>query len=319
MSDEVIEGAIREARRRQSASDRDLGPEVEHYAQALRFVSADWGLEAEVWLPGGVNPPPIAVRTEDGSLAVLKIQSPGVQDAAVAVLQAAAGISYARVLRWDASCGALLTEKLGESLWEDRSDLVGQARVIAPLLRQAWTVPLEVGSVGESKASGLARILATLGPRYGAAAPRALALATTHAEFLAAGERAEVVCHGDPHAGNVLRRGDGWALIDPDGFVGERAYDLGIVLRDACAEFLEAEAIRPGGGVEFLWQGSRLLAEFGGASPDRVWRWGFVERVTTGLYLHWFGHSEQGAQFLGIAETIARADTGAALSPSVEK
>ena len=310
MSDGVIEAAIREARRRQSVSDRDLGSEVEHYAQALRSVSAGWGLEAEAWLSGGVNPPPIAVRTEDGSRAVLKVQLPGAQDAAVAVQQAAAGIGYARVLRWDASRGALLTEKLGESLWEDRNDLVGQARVIAPLLRQAWAVPLEVGSPWESKAVGLAKIVATLGPRYGSAAPGALALAATHAEFLAASERAEVVCHGDPHAGNVLRRGEGWALIDPDGFVGERAYDLGVVLRDACVEFLAAEATHLGGGVEFLRQGSRLLAELGGASPDRVWRWGFVERVTTGLYLHWFGHAEHGAQFLEIAETIARADAG---------
>jgi streptomycin 6-kinase len=55
-----------------------------------------------------------------------------------------------------------------------------------------------------------------------------------------------VVCHGDPHAGNVLRRGDGWALIDPDGFVGERAYDLGVVMRDACREITDAEASQPG-------------------------------------------------------------------------
>ncbi|MEZ5085997.1 MAG: aminoglycoside phosphotransferase family protein [Tessaracoccus sp.] len=310
MSDEVIQEAILEAERRGSASDRDLGPEVAHYAQVLPELCAEWELTPLAWLPGGVNPPPIEVRTRSETSAVLKVQQPGLQDVAAAVLHAAAGDGYARMLRWDAGRGALLTERLGESLWSVRKDLAGHARVIVPLLRRAWTVPLPVGRPFASKAVGLREILAELGPRYGGAAPEALARAVEYADFLAASEQAEVVCHGDPHADNVLRRGEGWALIDPDGFVGERAYDLGVVLRDACLEFAEEEGACPGGGVEMLRAGCRLLAELSGVSPERVWRWGFVERVTTGLYLHWFGYLEQGSQFLDVAETIAQTTSG---------
>lgn len=300
--------AIDEARRREVISQRDLGAEVAHYESVLAQVCGAWALTPTEWFGGGVNPPPLAVITPDGTAAVLKIQLPGVQDIAAAVLLAAGGDGYVRVLDWDASRGVLLTERLGGTLWGVRSDLIGQVRTIVPLLRRAWAVPVAVGRPFESKAGGLRGILADLGPRYGEATPTALALAADYAEQLAADERAEVVCHGDPHAGNVLRRGNGWALIDPDGFVGERAYDLGVVLRDACLEFAGAETRRPGAGVALLREGCQMLVEGGEAVPERVWRWGFVERVTTGLYLHWFGYPDEGDRFLATAETIARAE-----------
>ena len=86
-------------------------------------------------------------------------------------------------------------------------------------LQEAWRFPIEVGSPFVGRAAGLLAILADLGPRYGVAHPEALGRATECATELAASERPEVVCHGDPHPGNVLRRGTGWALIDPDGLL----------------------------------------------------------------------------------------------------
>lgn len=84
------------------------------------------------------------------------------------------------------------------------------------------------------KAIGLVAILDDLGERYGSQHSDAVWQAYRYVSELARSERPEVVCHGDPHAGNVLRRADGWALIDPDGFVGERSYDFGVTLRGAC-------------------------------------------------------------------------------------
>lgn len=304
----VIEAAVAEAWHRAERSDRDVHAQVTHYAETVPRVLAQWRLEPVGWFEGGVNPPPLEVVTDQGERAVLKVQPPGEQNVAARVLGAAAGHGHVRMLRFSAPDGALLTERLGESLWTTSPGLADQVRVVGPLLREAWTVPLDQGAAFAAKASGLAGILRDLGPRYGTAAPQALKLAADYAEQLATGEGAEVVCHGDPHAGNVLRRADGWALIDPDGFVGERAYDLGVVLRDACVEFASAEAQNPGAGVGLLRSGCHQLAEMSGVDAQRIWQWGFVERVTTGLYLHWFGYPEQGDSFLSTAEIIAASD-----------
>ena len=105
--------------------------------------------------------------------------------------------------------------------------------------------------------------------------------------------------------GNVLRRGEGWALIDPDGFIGERAYDLGVVMRDACQEITAAEAPQSGSARPMLLEECRRLAEYANVDPERVWQWGFVERVTTGLYLGWHGHARESATFLETATLLA--------------
>jgi streptomycin 6-kinase len=300
-----IDEAIVEARRRLAISDRDVSSTVDHFVAAVRPVCRVWGLTAERWLDGGAGTPPLAVATADGTPAVLKISGPGSLDTAVRVMQAASGRGYVRVLAWDATRGALLTERLGEGLWEAAPTLAEQAQVVVPLLRDAWSVPLDCGSPFAGKASSLLGILADLAPRYGSGHPGAVALARRYAIDLSAAERPEVVCHGDPHPGNVLRRDGGWALIDPDGFIGERAYDLGVVLRDACREIVAEEAVQPGSGLTWLRERCRHVGRLADVDPERVWRWGLVERVTSGLYLRWFGHAAESATFLDTAETLA--------------
>jgi streptomycin 6-kinase len=302
--EDPIDEAIAQARHRLAISDRDLSASVEHFASSVRPVCEAWGLVVEHWLAGGAGTPTLAVTTPDGTPAVLKLAEPGALDAAARVMAAADGRGYVRVLAWDAGRGALLTERLGHSLWVEAPALTQQSQVIAALLADAWGVPLSTGSPFQGKASRLLEILADLGPRYGTAHPHALAEATRCATELAAGELPEVVCHGDPHPGNVLRRDGAWALIDPDGFVGERAYDLGVVLRDGCGEIAAAEASRPGAGRTLLRHRCRHLAELADADPERVWRWALVERVTSGLYLRWHGYAEQSDSFLGTASMV---------------
>ena len=306
MAQDEIDVAVAEAERRRRISDRDLSASVKHFDAVVRSVCHEWALTVERWLQGGAGtPPPLAVRLADGSAAVLKIAEPGALDETVRVLRAGDGHGYAKVLAWEADWGALLLERLGDGLRTEASTLSSQGQVLVPLLREAWRVPLACGRPFQSKALGLLAILADLGPRYGIHHEDVLAVATEYAKELAASEKAEVVCHGDPHAGNVLRRGEGWALIDPDGFVGERSYDLGVVMRDACREITDAEAFQPGAARPMLRDACRQLAEPADVDPERVWRWGFVERVTTALYLRWYGHAQESATFMKTATLLA--------------
>ncbi|MEO9151256.1 MAG: aminoglycoside phosphotransferase family protein [Lapillicoccus sp.] len=304
MGEDVVEDAIAEARRRQSISDRDVSAASAHFARTLAPLCHDRGWTPQSWFAGGVGPPALVVTRADGTAAVLKIAAPGDLDVQARVMVAAAGRGYARVLDWDASRGALLTERLGDTLWNETTPVEAQAMVILPVLRQSWGVPLTAGSPFVGKAAGLLAVLADLGARYGAGHPDALAQAREYASELAGSERPEVVCHGDPHPGNVLRRGTGWALIDPDGFAGERAYDLGVVLRDACREIEGAEATATGSGGALLGEACRRLAALAAVDPERVWRWAYVERVTTGLYLQWHGCADEAARFLATADVL---------------
>jgi streptomycin 6-kinase len=285
-------------------SDRDQSLSVDHFSRSVRSVCDRWGLTAESWLAGGAGTPTLAVARPDGTAGVLKIAEPGSLDVAARIMEYADGRGYARVLAWDAEHGALLTERLGSTLWTVAATVDQQGPLLVSLLHDAWRVPLEQGKPFEGKASVLLRILADLGPRYATEHPQAIARATRYADELAANERPEVVCHGDPHAGNVLRRGSGWALIDPDGFVGERSYDLGVVLRDACREIAAAESSMRGSGSAMLRHESQRLAVLADVDPERVWRWAFVERVTTGLYLQWHGYGDEAATFLDTATMI---------------
>ena len=305
----VVADALDEARRRGQLSDRDLSGDVAHFAAHLGPVCEAWGLTPRGWFDGGAGMPTVDVVRADGSAAVLKVAAPPGLEAAAGVMAAASGHGYAAVLAWDPSVGALLTERLGGDLWSEHPGLCQQAAVVAPLLRDAWQVPLGSGKPLARKASGLVAILDELGPRYGESHEDALRLARSYAQDLASTEQPEVVCHGDPHAGNVLRRGPGWALIDPDGFVGERAYDLGVVVRDACREYRAAEDEHQVGGVgsgaDLLRDACTFLAEVTGTDAERIWRWGYVERVTTGLYLAWHGYPDEATTFLDTAGGIA--------------
>ena len=301
-----VDDAVVEAERRQSISDRDLSASVEHFSATVRLVCTEWNLTVHGWLNGGAGSPPLAVSCADGTSAVLKIAEPGALDGQVRVMKAADGVGYARVLRWDAGHGAVLLERLGRDLWTEFALMSDQAHVLVPLLHDAWQVPLAYGIPFQGKAAALLDILFELGPRCGVDHAPAIALATRYATQLAVAETGEVVCHGDPHPGNVLQRSTGWALIDPDGFIGERAYDLGVVLRDGWQELAATERAHPGTALPKLRRECHRLAALADVAPDRVWQWAFVERVTTGLYLRWHGHTEESATFLNTATLLVR-------------
>lgn len=199
-----------------------------------------------------------------------------------------------------------MTERLAEPLSQYFVKRSAQGDVVLAVLAEARRMPLDHGSPFAGRAVGLVSIPDELRERYGYRHPDAVRKAHRYASALVRSERPEVVCHGDPHPGNVLRRGDSWALIDPDGFVGEREYDLGVALRDACWEIAAAEEAERGSAASWLRQECDRLAGLADTNADRVWAWAFVERVTTGLFLRWHGHDQRAETFLSTADVLTR-------------
>lgn len=91
-------------------------------------------------------------------------------------------------------------------------------------------------------------------------------------------------------------------LIDPEPFLGDPQYDLGVAMRGWCTDVIAAPD--PVGLTERY---AARLADDGGFDPNAVWEWAYLERVSTGLYCLEVGMTDVGDLFLRSASRLARA------------
>jgi streptomycin 6-kinase len=269
-----------------------------------------WSLSLGEVLHGGKWAFVARVRAGDGASAVLKVAPPSLGFAEqVGTIRAAGGLGYVRVFDVDLDRYALLMEPLGERLSAAGHAVERVLDVLAATLREAWRVPLAVGDVAEvDVVGGLVRILDELWPLLDEpCSARLIGVARVLLLQRAAGDSdGWVVCHGDPHADNALavlspRAGaeSGYVFVDPDGFLCEPAYDLGVAMRGWTGEVLRASDPV---GLTRAWAGR--LASATGVDERALWEWGLIQRVTTGLHLMRHGHREEGRAFLASAERL---------------
>src|SRR5262249_28590520 len=127
---------------------------------------------------------------------------------------------------------------------------------------------------------------------------RTIGLALRYAtERAAAFDRSTaVLVHGDAHSWNTLEAGDGrFKLIDPEGLISEPAHDLAIPMRELNEELLAGDTAALGHAR------ARRLSNLTGVEVEPIWQWGFIERVSTGLFLMQLD-SSSGHDFLAIAD-----------------
>lgn len=269
-----------------------------------------WSLTIGKPLTGGSASYVVRVTTEHGEPAVLKLSIPDEQTGRqVETLRRANGRGYARLLAADVGQGAILMESLGSSLDRSGAAPEQQLAVLAETLQRAWMPAIDDDgpAVGQDKASLLAIAITEFRAALGPVCPDAVvARALAYADRLRHVEPAELrLVHGDPHPANLLeielpRPGGetGWAFVDPDGFVADRAYDLGVAVRDWCSR------ITPDQGIATIRGYCAVLAERTGVDAQRIWAWGYLERVSTGLYVTSFGAERLGRQFLDSAALL---------------
>jgi streptomycin 6-kinase len=292
---------------------RQLGAAGEEWLAGLERLVTDlqrrWSITLGPPIPGGTAAYVARARTGRGRDVVLKVMVPEPAGAnQIETLIRARGRGYCRVVRWSAAEHAVLLEPLGEAL-----DRVGypperQIDILSRTLQCAWRVEpwpaLEVPAP-QRKAEELSRLITTLWADLDEPCPEkvvhtALRFADRRARAHGTGRR--VVVHGDPHPGNALRapgtragEGTGFRFVDPDGFLEDPAYDLGVVLRDWCGQLLAGDARRIAGAY------CGRLAERTGVEAQAIWEWGFIERVSSGLYLLQLGARTAGGRFLETA------------------
>ncbi|AGC43813.1 streptomycin 6-kinase [Myxococcus stipitatus DSM 14675] len=292
-----------------------LGPEGEAWLAGLpervARLEARWAITVGEVLEGGSAAFVARARRTPGEEVVLKVALPDPRLPAQArVLELARGQGYARLLQVDLAEHSLLLEALGPTLEQLALPVERQLDLLCELLVRAWEVPTwepRTREVAEAKARELHTLVSRWWVQCGRpCSARVFEQALRFAEHRAA--QAEpgrlVVAHGDPHPANALRvrppRVDaepGFLFIDPDGLHVEPAYDLGVVLRDWCSELLAGDAM----AVARTY--CQRLARNTGVDAQALWEWGYLERVSTGLYLS-TQDRELGRPFLATAELL---------------
>lgn len=287
---DVFSTAVRTKIRR---AHPDAGRWLDQMPDAVERCARRWRLD--VGYPvDGVSDSLVLRAVRGSSPVVLKLAVPGpALERQVAILDAAAGRGYVRLLDADTSAGVLLLEALGQSVGarivagaEGRRDL---STIFADTLQRAWQVPSGLIESGPHPAVELRRTVQRLGAGpagrdYEAVVSRALAYADQRLD--ACDPTRQVLCHGDPHPWHLCevlqaRPGApaGVVFVDPIGVRCEPEYDLAVVTREGNRSILTTED-----AVVTLRAWCAALAETTDTDAEAIWQWSYLLRVARGLH-----------------------------------
>jgi streptomycin 6-kinase len=297
-----------------------LGQQGERWLAELPDVIAHlertWSITVGQALAGGTGSYVAPARTAEGGDAILKVAIPevGFSDE-LRVLECAQGHGYVRLLAEDREREAMLLEALGPPMASLALPPQQQIALLCQMLHQAWQAPRPAGLVvtpADEKAGQLARMVSRSWEDLGhPCSERVVNEALRYAERRAAAFDLErcIVVHGDPHPWNALQAlaprvgaEAGYVFVDPVGFLADPAYDLGVVLRDWCEQLLATGS--PGAAAALARRYCALLSAQTGIEETAIWEWGFLERVSSGLYCLELGIEELGRPFLQTAEML---------------
>lgn len=305
---------------RTDKSARALPPQVVSRAKSVGRIGEAWleGLESMIaelenmWhisvsdaLTGGSHAFVALADGKNGEKYVLKIDMPedlgGDFACGIAALKAADGNGYAKLYAYDAQRKACLIERLGKPVGQLGYSVEAQLRIICAALQETWKMPTERA---ELAVGNTAWFEAFIGEAYEKAgrpcSVKVIKQAYAYLRSRAADENADafVLVHGDAHGGNLLETlsGDRFKLIDPDGLLYEKAYDLGVLMREWVDEYAK-EPLKKGK------QRCAYLHSLTGVSEQAIWEWGFIQTVSTALVLLQIGQENTGREMLRTAES----------------
>jgi streptomycin 6-kinase len=270
-----------------------------------------WSVTLTEPLSGGTASFVVRAVNDDGRLAVVKVAVPGSGlQQQVHTLARADGDGYVGVVDYAPEHDAVLLEALGPSLLDSDLPPTAQLSIMARLLKRAWRVqPSAAFGEPQNKAAGVAELVSGLWEELDHPCDRrvidhALGCALRRSDAFNRNEC--VVVHGDAAAANAARviqprpgTEDGFVLLDPDGFIGDPIYDLGVALRDWCPQLLSTQT-----PASLLSDYCQVLASEASVDPAAVWDWAYLERVATGLYALSLRTADLGIAHLRSAEAL---------------
>ncbi|HVV35304.1 MAG TPA: aminoglycoside phosphotransferase family protein [Acidimicrobiales bacterium] len=241
-------------------------------------------------MTGGTVALVFAARDESGRDCVLKVlpalgEAEGDYAAERDVLLAGHGRAYVELLRHDDARQAFLLERLGPKMVDNGGSVDEWNDALCELLLVAWDIGLTPPPslwTAARKCEWFVEFLPRKWREHGEPCARAVideAVGFAEARGAAFDADTAVVLHGDAHMWNALSDNHGgYKFIDPDPFVGERAADLAVPMREWSSELLVG-----GDPLAAAQRRCARLARATGCDPQAVWEWGTIERVSTAL------------------------------------
>jgi streptomycin 6-kinase len=275
--------------------------------ELIATLAARWDLRVGAAFADPTEAYVLEVTRSDGTPAVLKLLVPRPGRPAadeITFLREAGGEACARLLAYEESLGVLLLERLGPALSDLNLPISRRLPILCDLAAVVWRPTAVALPTGPERALRMSRYIRQKWTELGEPCSRAAvgqALAAGRSRRRAHTPGRAVLVHGDIHQWNAMRAGDGFKLVDPDGYVAEPECDLGVLLREDPAE-------------GDLRDRCAWLAGRTGTDPRAIWEWGLLDRVATGLTLTVAGVQPVAAQMLTAADEIASAGTEPPLS-----
>lgn len=273
-------------------------------------LEADWNITVERTISGGTHAFVAYAGDQDGEKYVLKIDMPenlgGEFQNSIALMKLADGHGYPKVFAYDKDKQACLLECLGKPLSKLGYSVNEQIKIICGVLQQVWEMPIQGSAFPDGNASikWFREFLTDTWENL--KRPCSKQVISLALKYLASREKSLnskewVLLHGDAHAGNVLQAlsdSRSFKFVDPDGVFYEKAYDLGVLMREWIDEYKRNPIQKGKERCEYLY---RLT----GVSKQAIWEWGYLQTVSTAFVLLQTGQGNTGDKMLNIAEQWA--------------
>lgn len=266
-------------------------------------LEQQWDIRVEQVIEGGSHAFVGLARTHTGEERILKIELPDQPlqafTSGVEVLRRTNGHSYCRLYQCAPAHRAVLLEKLGGRLKESSFEPKMQMHTICDALLAHWRIPADGLQLTHGSTQWFRTFLPEAWQTQGEPCPRKV-LDAALAFLDAADRRADpanwVLLHGDAHNNNMLQvpGTQAYKFIDPDGLLYEKAYDLGVMMREWPDDYA-------GDPLRLGRERCEYLSALTGVDAQAIWAWGFVQMTATGLLLLQIGLPQPARQMLDIA------------------
>lgn len=274
----------------------------------ISLLEEKWRITVEITLSGGTQAFAAYAAGIDGKQYVLKVDMPGTVGhpdfvQAVKTLLLADGQGYVKLFAYDEEKRACLLERLGKPLKDFPYSVSEQLEIICTVLKKAWCIPVADSFPKTDGDGSISWFRQFIRPKWEELRrPCSEAVVEQAYRFLISREAHKnpeeyVLLHGDAHNTNILEdlsAPNSFKLIDPDGLFYEKAYDLGVLMREWREEYCQDPVKKGRERCEYL---HRLT----GVDAQAIFEWGFLQCVSTGL-LFWNVNQAIGKELLDVAE-----------------